>query len=286
MRHVIVLFRTSCILWGCGLFLSLSGCRKEDLDAYHYNPSAPLPMRVIEISVSPTPTLSPETTPSAQTTPTAIPSPTAAPTATPTPAPRATRTPTPKLQTTITPTPTLPPKQTPTLDAEASPRGMPVSAQVPTERPSATPVSEGILDVPVSSAAAISDLTVVQTPAIKPTEKFPLATAYGFTIDSLLVCSQVTNRTPEGCNETFSLAAIETIFTWIKLSGVKPPQIIKHVYIWEGNPVVTVNLKLQYTTMRTWSQISIKPEQIGKWKVNILTEENKLLTSQEWTVTP
>lgn len=72
----------------------------------------------------------------------------------------------------------------------------------------------------------------------------------------------------------------------MKVSVVKPPKVVKHVYYWEGKVVVTVNLKLQYTTMRTWSQIILKPEQVGKWKVVLTTEDNKVITTKEWTVTP
>jgi hypothetical protein len=62
--------------------------------------------------------------------------------------------------------------------------------------------------------------------------------------------------------------------------------VIKHVYYWEKKKVATVSLKLKYSSMRTWSQKTFKPDQTGTWKVVITTEDDNVVASRTWIVTP
>ncbi len=116
----------------------------------------------------------------------------------------------------------------------------------------------------------------------------PIITPYGITLDKLSVCKKVSDRKPYGEADTFSFSKTKKVYTWIKVSGVTPPRIVKHIYYWEGKPVATVELELEYPSMRTWSQKSLRVmESQGKWQVLVTTEnEEEVLAVKQFTVKP
>ena len=128
-----------------------------------------------------------------------------------------------------------------------------------------------------------------QKKLVKTAEKpIPIVTSYGITLDQVTICSKITNRNPSGRADQFSISKVKKIYTWMKVSGAKPPMVVKHIYYWEGKVVATVKLKIKYPSMRTWSQKTFKPlEALGKWKVVITTEnKDEVLAVKEFTVVP
>lgn len=107
-------------------------------------------------------------------------------------------------------------------------------------------------------------------------------------LDQVVICSKITNRNPVNVTNKFSLSEVGKIYTWMQVSGVKPPKTVKHIYYREGKIVARVTLKLRYASMRTWSEKTFKPEEsVGKWKVIVTTEnEKEVLALKEFTVTP
>ena len=260
--------------------LGIVGCGEKNFDPRDYNPASPLPPRVDimgtptpdpealarqkaeeELSdVTPTPTGTvPEAaltvTPTSDeqaTEPTATPDPEVSATATPpaSPTPTATPQPTPRPP---TPTPTTPPTPTATKTAAKSAKSSKES------QPTATPQPE------VNWESAVIASTIK--------------------LDELVVCTNVSNRKPVNGAETFSLAETGRVYTWMRVSGVKPPQMVKHVYLRNGNVVATVKLKLKYASMRTWSRKTFKASQaIGDWKVQVITEQGDVLAEKAFTV--
>jgi hypothetical protein len=130
--------------------------------------------------------------------------------------------------------------------------------------------------------------TPTETPTDTSESSIAIVTPYGITLDQVIVCSQISDRNPSGSRETFSIAKIKKVYTWVRVSGVKPPKRIKHLYYWEGKLVARVELELEYSSMRTWSQKTLKPlEALGKWQVIITTEnEDEVLAVKEFTVVP
>jgi hypothetical protein len=134
-----------------------------------------------------------------------------------------------------------------------------------------------------------SDEDEQQEPEI-PTETYEssiaIVTPHGIILDKVIVCSQISDRNPSGIRETFSIAKVKKVYTWMRVSGVKPPKRVKHLYYWEGKLVARVELELEYASMRTWSQKTLKPlESLGKWQVIITTEnEDEVLAVKEFSV--
>ncbi len=299
------------------LFCVIAGCGAEDVDPCYYNPVSPLPLR---IDVTPTPTVSAANENAEQNTPTPFsdtlqfletPIPvteddteevlessyTPTPVSTPVkevPAPSPTPTIT---KATPTPIPVVTPiKPTATPQAEKlekaeaskdSSRQKTTSAKQPDEQSSGeqTEQTEQIEQSDEQSSGEQTEQPDEQGSVTQEEEKFvPIVTA-DFIIDGLAVCSKISDREPVNCGDEFSLSKVGKIYTWMKVSGVKPSKAVKHVYYWEGAVIATVKLKLKYTSMRTWSQKTFKPLQaLGKWKVVITTEEDEVITVKEFTV--
>jgi hypothetical protein len=245
------------ILGGCG----------EDLEQQHYEPLSPLPLRVGGSgAVTPTPQSSP--TPASTETPAALDEATPTePVTTSTPAAATPSAPTPTP--TPMPTPTPKPSHTPTPQAsETSGRSARASSNTAAQTPpSAAPETAGGNDAEQEADT-------------------PIVTPYHLTIDKLMVCANVRNRMPVGCETRFSLADTGKVFTWMMVSGVKTPNAIKHVYYWNNEKVATVTLNLKYSAMRTWSQKTFKPDQVGDWKVAVMTSDDQVIAVRTWTVTP
>ena len=111
-------------------------------------------------------------------------------------------------------------------------------------------------------------------------------TSTSITLDQLEVCATVSNREPVNIATQFLLSKVGKIYTWMQVSGVKPPEVVKHIYYREGKVIAKVSLKLKYVSMRTWSQKTFKPgESVGKWKVVVTTQnEKEVLAVKEFTV--
>jgi hypothetical protein len=127
-----------------------------------------------------------------------------------------------------------------------------------------------------------------EIPAETHENSIAIITPYGITLDQVIVCSQISDRNPSDSRETFSIAKVKKVYTWMRVSGVKPPKHVKHLYYWEGKLVASVELKLEYASMRTWSQKTLKPlESLGKWQVIITTKnEDEVLAVKEFSVVP
>jgi hypothetical protein len=293
----------------------------------YYNPISPLPLRVDVMptptvsSTSPSgQNLTDQQAPSqeeiGQSTPTPSPTPNNSPPPLETPTP-GTKSPTEEDRSLIKPSPTPTPvpsplekKPTPLPDSQkikATPTLTPsIVTPIPTETPRVAKdrlqntkkaeesIEENIEDSEASvedSEDLVSSNETDATQSAKQTglkeDSEPIVTPSGIILNRISVCSEVLNREPVNCGDTFSLSKVNRIYTWMKISGVNPPKVLKHVYYWEGEVISTVKLTLNYTSMRTWSQKTFNPAQaLGKWKVVVTTEEDKVITVKEFTVVP
>jgi hypothetical protein len=285
------------------LFFSLTSCgEKEDLeDQQQYNPVSPLPPRVelmptpsqqaateqkdaIQENIQPTPTSSPASPQSIET-PTPTPTPTSTPTLTPTPL-KTKPTPMPvsqKMKVTPTPAPEATPLSTETPKATKDNRLLETKTIVESE--SSEPQNETDANLLESQQETEENVSDKQTAKSQAKDSEPVATLSSLTLDKLVVCSKILNREPASCGDTFSLSKVNRVYTWIKVSGINPPKVVKHIYYWEGTVSGTVKLTLNHESMRTWSQRTFNPQQaLGKWKVVVTTEDDEVIATREFTV--
>jgi hypothetical protein len=103
-------------------------------------------------------------------------------------------------------------------------------------------------------------------------------------VAEMVLCKEVLNMEPVEPISEVSLSD-GRIYTWTKIKASSPPTFIKHVYYHEGKKVAEVTLDIKYPTFRTWSYKTLKGRwMIGKWRVEVLSSDDTLLASREFTV--
>jgi hypothetical protein len=191
----------------------------------------------------------------------------------------------------LTPSPVPTPIPT-ILGSEEIQASQPESQQKPTPEKIQQP-SKSVAAQETPKEKVVKTAQETPLPPASPTEEAPKrnnpkSPSPSITLDKIAVCSKISNRKPSGISDSFSFAEIKKIYTWMKISGAKPPMTVKHLYYREEQLVATVRLTIKYPSMRTWSQKTLKAQEaLGKWRVLITTEDEKeTLAMQEFTVVP
>ncbi len=100
----------------------------------------------------------------------------------------------------------------------------------------------------------------------------------------MVLCKDVVDREPYEPTAEVSLSEGK-IYTWTKIKASNPPTFVKHVYYLQGKNVAEVTLNITYPTFRTWSSKTIKGNwMLGQWRVEVISADETLLASKEFTV--
>lgn len=76
------------------------------------------------------------------------------------------------------------------------------------------------------------------------------------------------------------------IYTWTKVKANNTPTFIKHVYYHKGKKLTEITLDIKFPSFRTWSEKTLKGNwTLGQWRVEVISADEKLLASKEFTVT-
>lgn len=93
-----------------------------------------------------------------------------------------------------------------------------------------------------------------------------------------VVCKEVKERNPIGERRIFSVKENRFSVVWTEVRSKVFPRELKHIYYLNGKKYCEVPLLVKYPRMRTWSKITLRDRnQIGSWKVHIVTEEGTVL---------
>ncbi len=121
--------------------------------------------------------------------------------------------------------------------------------------------------------AAVSGYVYAQTPAQEPAPA-------EIKVDKVCTAASVENREP--VNETSAFdKTIGRIYTWTKITSTDAPVKIKHIYYADDKKVAEIELNVKAKTYRVWSNKAVWP---GNWKVEVTTEDGKMLSAVTFTV--
>lgn len=132
--------------------------------------------------------------------------------------------------------------------------------------------------------AAESAKEAQKTPAApEPTEKATSAAALN--VIEATVCRSVENRTPVGSGTSFPAdVGSVSFFTKVGIPGGSGDATIKHVWHFDGKTMATVELPVRGAGWRTYSSKTVKPSQKGQWKVELTTEDGRVLKTIAFTI--
>ncbi len=95
-------------------------------------------------------------------------------------------------------------------------------------------------------------------------------------IDEAVICTDVVDREPVGTGDIFS-SQIKKVMCFTRVVGAKNETEILHNWYFQEDLVASVNLRVGSENWRTFSSKSIVPEYAGEWKVEILSQNGKVL---------
>ena len=103
-------------------------------------------------------------------------------------------------------------------------------------------------------------------------------------LKEIMICRGVYKRNPIKPGFSFT-NNIDSLFCYTKISNSGPKQEIKHVWYYQDELITSVvyNIKTSYN-YRSWSRKTILPNQIGKWRVDIVDSKNYILGSRDFEI--
>jgi hypothetical protein len=121
---------------------------------------------------------------------------------------------------------------------------------------------------PAQTGAPAADQTQTAQPAAQP----------AIQIEDAVVCQAVVDRAPVGSGEMIAKEN-EMVFCFTRVVGAEGETQITHNWYYKGALKASVVLNVRSPNWRTWSSKSLKPEWVGEWMVEILSEDGTPLES-------
>jgi hypothetical protein len=127
--------------------------------------------------------------------------------------------------------------------------------------------------------------TLIMTAALSVTAEPPQPsfTAEGLTLSKMAFGTDVLDREIVGQAETFTIGG--RVYCWTLLEGGKPGDLVHHVWFHGESEVQSIELAVESASWRTWSYKTLFPKYTGDWRVEIRSEDGKVLGVQAFTVT-
>jgi hypothetical protein len=97
------------------------------------------------------------------------------------------------------------------------------------------------------------------------------------------ICSGIQERMPSGMADSLP-ADIGQVYLWCKIIGSSGETSVKHVWIYDGREMATIELPVKSGAWRTWSAKKILPNMVGDWTAKIVDAEGKLIKETSFKI--
>ncbi|HEX7118076.1 MAG TPA: DUF2914 domain-containing protein [Longimicrobiales bacterium] len=102
-------------------------------------------------------------------------------------------------------------------------------------------------------------------------------------VSRAVVATGVENREPIGVAESFP-EDVGQVYFFTVIEGDFAEMQIEHVWLREGEEMARVPLTVRGPRWRTWSSKRIPADWSGKWSVRVVTADDQVLSSVDFTV--
>ena len=106
-----------------------------------------------------------------------------------------------------------------------------------------------------------------------------LTVAYG------AVCENVVDHEVVSASTSFP-SRVEKLYCFTKIAGAKEPTQITHVWYYGETERARVELAVKSASWRTHSSKLIQPHETGKWRVEVLDKDGRLLETYRFDIYP
>lgn len=90
------------------------------------------------------------------------------------------------------------------------------------------------------------------------------------------ICTEIVNRSPADGGVRFP-STVEKLYCFSRISNIEAATQIQHVWYFNNIERARVELPVSPPSWRTYSSKRIMPEEIGRWRVDILDNEGNVL---------
>jgi hypothetical protein len=105
----------------------------------------------------------------------------------------------------------------------------------------------------------------------------------GIVIKSMAVCTGIEDRQPVGADTLF-FNTVERLYCFTHVTGAEDTVTVTHVWYMGDKEMARVDLAVKSPSWRTWSSKRILPGWTGAWRVDVLSEDGKLLESRAFKI--
>ncbi|MCB0218063.1 MAG: DUF2914 domain-containing protein [Chrysiogenetes bacterium] len=105
----------------------------------------------------------------------------------------------------------------------------------------------------------------------------------GYTVGDLFVAADIAEKEPVGISEHF-FADTEKLYCFSEILGAKEDVVIKHRWFHGAEMVSEVALNIRGSKWRTWSSKTIGPGMTGDWRVQVTSEDGKVLKETSFVI--
>ncbi|MGD9188907.1 MAG: DUF2914 domain-containing protein [Desulfobacteraceae bacterium] len=117
-----------------------------------------------------------------------------------------------------------------------------------------------------------------EAPAADQTQADQPAAQPAIQIEDAVVSQDVVDRAPVGSGEVMAKES-ERVYCFTRVVGAEGETKITHNWYYKGALKASVVLDVRSPNWRTWSTKTLKPEWVGEWMVEILSEDGTPLES-------
>ena len=120
------------------------------------------------------------------------------------------------------------------------------------------------------------------------TSQFAISNADNLYLHDIKICRGIYKRNPVMPGTDF-MNNVDTLFCYVKIENTNLKQEVIHEWYYETQHLRSVKYnvpKWSSSKWSSWSRMKILSSQIGKWKVNIITENRDLLGSIDFNIIP
>jgi Protein of unknown function (DUF2914) len=103
----------------------------------------------------------------------------------------------------------------------------------------------------------------------------------GLAVDEVVFSTAIKARSPAGAADTFP-SDIYSVYCFTRLSGTRSPSSIKHVWYRGGVQQGVVALTVKSLPWRTWSEMEMRKEWKGDWRVDVVASDGAVLASKHF----
>ena len=104
-------------------------------------------------------------------------------------------------------------------------------------------------------------------------------------VSEMALCTAVEERQPVGVDTVFA-DTVKKVFCFTKITGAEDTTTVTHVWYYKDEEMAKVDHTVKSNEWRTFSSKNIWKGWVGQWKVEVLSEDDKVLKSKVFTIKP